>query len=284
MRPIWRPGSCAPRSPINEWAALRCSAPDHHLNHLAAESLAVLSGQTSCAPAPVLRIPALEAEPGLVHGFSTLAMGSMRLPAPGGDPLTPQRRAFAHTLGLDGDRLTVAGAVHGTDVSRVDRPAGAVRASDGLVTDRPGLPLMATFADCYPVLLYDPVRQALALVHAGWRGTAAVIAAKAVEALHREYASRPGDLIAGIGPGICGGCYEVGEEVAERFDAAHLRPSMAGRRLLDLAAANRAQLEQAGVPACRVHVQAVCTRESAALPSHRRSPDGVRFACIAAIR
>jgi YfiH family protein len=232
----------------------------------------------------VLRIPALEAEPGLLHGFSTLAMGSMRLPVPGGDPLTPARLAFAAALGLDGARLTVAGAVHGAEVARVDHPAGAARGHDALVTDRPGLPLLATFADCYPVLLYDPVRRALGLAHAGWRGTAAGIAGRAVEALEREYGSRPVDLVAGVGPGICGRCYEVGEEVAERFDPAFVRPSPAGRRLLDLAAVNRSQLEAAGVPAERVHVHGVCTRESGVLPSHRRSPDRIRFACIASIR
>jgi polyphenol oxidase len=232
----------------------------------------------------ILRIPALEAEPGLLHGFSTLAMGSMRLPAPGAGPLTPARLAFAAALGVDGTRLTVAGAVHGAEVARVDRPLGAVRGHDAVVTDRPGLPLLATFADCYPVLLFDPVRRCLALAHAGWRGTAAGMAGRAVEALAREYGSRPADVVAGVGPGICGRCYEVGEEVAARFDPAFVRPSPAGRHLLDLAAANRAQLESAGVPAGRVHVHGACTRESCVLPSHRRAPDGNRFACIAAIR
>ena len=231
-----------------------------------------------------LRIPALEAETGLLHGFSTLAMGSMRLPVPGGEPLTPARVAFAAALGLDGARLTVAGAVHGAEVARVDGPAGAVKGHDALVTDRPDVPLLATFADCYPVVVHDPVRRSLALVHAGWRGTAAGIAARAVEALFREYGSQPADLVAGLGPGICGCCYEVGEEVAERFDPAFVRPSPAGRRLLDLAAANRAQLEAAGVRAERVHDHGVCTRESGVLPSHRRSPDGTRFACIASLR
>jgi copper oxidase (laccase) domain-containing protein len=133
------------------------------------------------------------------------------------------------------------------------------------------------------VLLHDPVRRALALVHAGWRGTAAGIAARAVEALGHEYGSRPADLVAGVGPGICGRCYEVGEEVAERFAPAFVCPSPAGRWLLDLAAANVAQLEAAGVPAGRVHVHGACTRESGVLPSHRRSPDGNRFACIASL-
>jgi YfiH family protein len=234
----------------------------------------------------VLRVPGLARVAGLVHGFSTLAHGNMRLPAPDADPLTPQRRAFATALGLDGAALSVAAAVHGVEVARVDRPAGAVRGHDAVVTDRPGLPLLATFADCYPVLLYDPARRALALAHAGWRGTAAGMAARAVRALAAEYGSRAADLVAGVGPGICGDCYEVGEEVAVRFDPAHVRPSPrnAARRLLDLAAANRAQLEAAGVPPASVHVHGACTHESAVLPSHRRAPDGMRFACIAAIR
>jgi YfiH family protein len=232
----------------------------------------------------VLQIPALAEQEGLVHGFSTLALGSMRGPGPDGSGLTPEREAFALELGLEPACLTVAGAVHGADVARVDRALGAVRARDGLVTDRPGLPLLLTFADCYPILLYDPLRRALGLAHAGWRGTAAGMVGQAVEALRREYGSRPGDLLAGLGPGICGRCYEVGEEVAARFDAAFLEPSSNRRFLLDLAAANQAQLEAAGVRPGSIHRHGVCTRESADLPSHRRQPDGVRFACLAAIR
>src|SRR5438105_15810776 len=101
----------------------------------------------------VLRIPALAEQPGLVHGFSTLALGSMRGPAPDGSGVTPEREAFALALGLEPSSITVAGAVHGAHVARVDRAAGAVRACDALVTDRPGLPLLLTFADRYPVLL-----------------------------------------------------------------------------------------------------------------------------------
>lgn len=232
----------------------------------------------------ILSVPRLAAEPGLIHGFSTLALGSMRGPAPGASLVTPARRAFAAALGLDGERLTVAGAVHGAQIARVDEPAGVVPGCDGLMTDRPGLPLLATFADCYPVLLYDPVQGALALTHAGWRGTAAGVAAEAVDAMREEYGSRPSDLVAGIGPGICGSCYEVGEEVAVRFAPAVVRRSPDGRFWLDLAAANRAQLEAAGLPAGGIQIHGACTRESPELPSHRRSPDGTRFACLAALR
>jgi copper oxidase (laccase) domain-containing protein len=133
-------------------------------------------------------------------------------------------------------------------------------------------------------VLYDPARGALALAHAGWRGSAAGVAARAVEALRREYGSRPKELVAGLGPGICGGCYEVRDEVASLFLPAHGRAVENGRFMLDLAAVNVDQLLAAGVPRERVHVHGACTRECPQLPSHRRSPDGVRFACIAAIR
>jgi YfiH family protein len=232
-----------------------------------------------------LEIPTLAGQPGLVHGFSTSALGCMRRHEADPSPLTPPRRAFASALGLDPARVTVAGAVHGADVGRVDGGVGVLPGVDAVITDRRGLPLLVTCADCYPLIVFDPVRPALALVHAGWRGTAAGIAGQAVRALGAEYGSRPGDLVAGVGPGICAGCYEVSTDVAARFDPRFHRPSTGqqDRFQLDLAAANRAQLEAAGIPADRIHEHGACTRETPELPSHRRSPDGSRFACIAAI-
>jgi YfiH family protein len=243
-----------------------------------------LSSNGALAPGGVLTIQALAAEARLVHGFSTAALGSMRRDEDAASPLTGPRRAFALALGLDPERMTVAGAVHGAEVGRVDGPAGVVSGVDILVTDRPGLPLLVTCADCYPVIVFDPVRRALALAHAGWRGTAAGVAMRAVQALAAEYGSRPEDLLAGLGPGICGGCYEVSAEVAERFDPAVVRPGAAdGRFRLDLAAANEAQLRHAGIGRERLRRHGACTKETPELPSHRRSPDGSRFACIAAI-
>lgn len=230
----------------------------------------------------VLKIHALDGEPGFVHGFSTVALGSVGLThAPDPVPVLASRRAFARSLGLDADMLTTAGAVHGATVARVDDPVEVVQGVDGLVTDRRGVALFATYADCYPVLLWDSKRRCAALVHAGWRGTAAGVAKAAVGAMGGEYRSVPGDIVAGVGPGICGRCYEVGAEVAAQFDPAFSTQS-GDRFLLDLAAANRAQLEEAGVGA--VHMIGVCTKESEFLPSHRRTPDGTRFGAIVSIR
>jgi polyphenol oxidase len=231
----------------------------------------------------VLGLPALAAEPGLVHGFSTLALGSMRRPD-GAPPVTPERRAFARRLGVDSDRLTTVGAIHGTKLARVDEPAGGVPNVDGLLTDRPGLPLLATFGDCCPLVLYDPRRRAVALCHAGRRGTAAGIAARAVRELGDEYGCQADDVVVGIGPSVCQTCYDVGDEVATQFDGVGLRRDGPGRWLLDVAEVNRAQLVAAGVRPERIHRHAACTRESPELPSHRRDHDGRRFACVVALR
>jgi copper oxidase (laccase) domain-containing protein len=98
--------------------------------------------------------------------------------------------------------------------------------------------------------------------------------------MHDEYGSAPEDIRAGIGPGICGRCYEVGGEVASQFGAKFVTPA-GDRFVLDLAAANRSQLEEAGAT---VHVIGICTKESDFLPSHRRTPDGTRFGAIVALR
>jgi len=227
-------------------------------------------------------IPALEGETGLVHGFSTISLGTMGLThAPDPDAVMASRRQFARVLGIDAEPLTVAGAVHGASVARVDEQQGVVRGVDGLVTDRRGVGLFATFADCYPVVLWDAEHRAAALVHAGWRGTVARVAPAALKAMRDEYGTDPAHVKAGIGPGICGACYEVGEEVARQFDAAFVRPGSDGKFLLDLAAANRAQLEAEGV---EVDVIGLCTKETDYLPSHRRAPDGTRFGAIVAIK
>jgi YfiH family protein len=228
-----------------------------------------------------LHIPELADEPGFVHGFSTLAVGSVGLKhAPDPAPVMAARRAFITALNLDGAELTTIGSVHGADVARVDGATGSVDDVDALVTDRPGVTLFGTFADCYPIVLWDPEKRVAGLVHAGWRGTQAGVGAAAVRFMHDEYGCRY--VRAGIGPGICGRCYEVGEEVASRFDARFINPGAGGRWMLDLAAANAAQLQEAGVKA--VYDIGMCTKESYLFPSHRRHPDGKRFGAIVALR
>jgi YfiH family protein len=234
----------------------------------------------STTPA-ALHVPELADEPGLVHGFSTVAIGSVGLKhAPDAGPVLAARRTFANILGLDDGELTTMGSVHGASVARVDEPGGSVDDVDALVTDRPGVALFATYADCYPIVLWDPEMEVVGLVHAGWRGTHAGVAAVAAIFMRDEYGCR--SLRAGMGPGICGRCYEVGPEVASQFDKRFVNQGSGARLLLDLAAANRAQLQDAGVEA--VYEIGICTKEHYLFPSHRRHPDGTRFGAIVALR
>ncbi len=228
-----------------------------------------------------LHVPELADEPGLVHGFSTVAIGSVGLKhAADPGPVLASRQTFANVLGLDGAELTTMGSVHGASIARVDEPGGSIDDVDALVTDRPGVALFATFADCYPIVLWDPEREVAGLVHAGWRGTRAGVASAAVRCMRDEYSCST--ILVGIGPGICGRCYEVGPEVASQFDPRFVSPGSGDRMLLDLAAANRAQLEDAGVEA--VFDIGICTKEHYLFPSHRRHPDGTRFGAIVALR
>ena len=119
------------------------------------------------------------------------------------------------------------------------------------------------FADCTPILLYDPARHAAGIVHAGWRGTVQGAAPSAVRAMQEAFGSNPADIQAGIGPSIGPDHYQVGEEVVEAVRAAFgtveglINRAADGSAYLDLWAANRLALERAGVG--QLEVAGICT-------------------------
>jgi polyphenol oxidase len=135
--------------------------------------------------------------------------------------------------------------------------------ADGWVTNSPAFTLFLRFADCVPLLLYDPAHQVIGIAHAGWKGTISQIAARAVEALSQQYGSRPADLLAGIGPSIGPDHYTVGDEVVraarstfgEAAEAMLLRDS--NRIRFNLWAANEFTLRSAGVE--QIETANICT-------------------------
>ena len=133
---------------------------------------------------------------------------------------------------------------------------GCAGEGDALLTDRPGVTLSVRTADCIPILIADPVRHAVAAVHAGWRGSARMVAVRAVERMASAFGSRPEDLLAAIGPGIGVCCYEVGPEVAGSFRPWF--PSLENSRL-DLPEANRRQLLETGLKPANIASGAPCT-------------------------
>jgi len=227
-------------------------------------------------------VPALAATAGLVHGFE------QRLPRDGAETREETLARVARALGGRG-RLLLLRQVHGAAV--VEAPWDGAPEADAAVAFEPGLILGIQTADCLPVLLVDPRRRAVAAAHAGWRGTAARVAAQAVAALVAR-GSDPRDLLAAIGPGIGPCCYEVGDELREAMGpsaAPFFRPGPSGRPHLDLRALNARQLEAAGLPPDAIHNVADCTRCRAELyHSYRRDGKAagrmVSFVGFAALR
>jgi YfiH family protein len=163
-------------------------------------------------------------------------------------------RVYAH-LGLSAAQVTSPRQVHSNRVVVItgDEAGSTIPDSDGLVTTDLRIALLLRFADCQPILLYDPAHHALGLIHAGWRGVAQGIARRAVETLVQAFGTRPGNLLAGLGPAIGPCCYTVGDKVAAAMGYVLPDWSQAMTSLgedqwsLDLSAANAQQLAAEGV-------------------------------------
>ena len=203
--------------------------------------------------------------------------------------------------------------IHSSVIHRVDEVPAQPLQGDGLITNRPGMVLAVRVADCLPVLMADPVRRAVGAFHAGWRGTLARIVEKGVGEFRRQFGSDPADMVAAIGPGIHRCCYEVSEDLRDKFGSqfayagelfeevfssdpvrrkypllfmnqrapGHGEPPRAAH--LDLVEANRRQLLEAGVRQENIWISDLCTScRTDLLFSHRREK-GVTGRMVGAI-
>lgn len=179
---------------------------------------------------------------------------------------------LAGELGVDKANIIMPHQTHGTETRLISRDFLSLGKAtqrmilegvDALLTDVPGVCIGVSTADCIPIILYDLEHHAVAAVHAGWRGTAARIAAKAVAEMGLAYGTRPGALRAVIGPGISLDAFEVGDEVYDHFAAAGFNMETISRREakwhIDLKECNRLQLTALGVAPGNISVSAVCT-------------------------
>ncbi len=181
--------------------------------------------------------------------------------------------AVSSALEFDLSLLVASRQVHGTQVVFIDKEyKGRIHSPllppltgyDALVTREPGIFLMVRVADCVPLILFDPVQQAAAVVHAGWRGTLAGVVEQTVKALVKHCKSAPEHILAGIGPSIGPCCCEVQEQVATLFrsktsQAARCIQETGNKLFLNLWEANRLQLVAQGIPAENIEVAQLCT-------------------------
>jgi len=136
--------------------------------------------------------------------------------------------------------------------------------TDGLITNLRGVLLTTIHADCLPVYFFDPMKNVIGLVHAGWRGTCAGIAAKCVSKMCKVYGCEPENIQVHIGPGISRCCFEVGPEVYEEFKENwdfidEFAEAKGDKYYIDLKGINRRQLEELGVPAANIEASSHCT-------------------------
>jgi polyphenol oxidase len=218
----------------------------------------------------------LSEHPDIYHAFLTRRGGvsqgywqSLNLGGSVGDD--PQHVAYNKTLALQAfdrqiDSIFDVWQVHGSDVILANKPRQAgepPQKADIILTNQPDITLMMRFADCVPILLYDPVRRVVGLAHAGWQGTVKKIALHAVQAMQVNYASHAKDIKAVIGPSIGPEHYQVGNDVVEQVHAAfgkraeEFLVSINGGTNFNLWAANQRLLEEAGVR--QIEIVGVCT-------------------------
>ncbi|HLG79339.1 MAG TPA: peptidoglycan editing factor PgeF [Ktedonobacteraceae bacterium] len=248
----------------------------------------------------------------LHHGAFTRAGGYSEAPYHGLNTSTPprgkngdsienvvrNRQQALQALGLEQTPTITLWQVHGADV--VPFRSGeawrsdwgqfsyyeqawtpeTIRKGDASISNESGIALALSFADCVPIVFYDPVQRVIGIAHGGWRGTARGIVVATVEAMYERYGSRPDDIYAGIGPAIGACCYEVSHDVQQLFmgervfeemptrdryreivraAAVFSAPSTDGHFQLDLQATNRNQLLLAGLAATHIEVMEICT-------------------------
>ncbi|MDX1663980.1 MAG: polyphenol oxidase family protein, partial [Candidatus Promineifilaceae bacterium] len=195
--------------------------------------------------------------------FASLNL-SVSVPDEKGNVYANRVRAY-RIYGRDTNTVVHAHLVHGAAVARVTQANNGtwIPHVDGIVTDEPGCALSMNFADCAPILIYDPQAYAIALGHAGWQGAIRDLPGALVRAMEQEFGSDPATLLAAVGPAIGPCCYEVGEPVIsavhEAFpDGDGLLHDVAGPRPhFDLPGANRRNLERAGVR--QIEMAGLCT-------------------------
>ena len=248
-------------------------------------------GEVLCLSYPLLK------KTGIVnHGFSTRIGGvsegifsSMNLSFSRGDDEACVRENFkrmAETIGVEPNSLVFAAQTHTTNVRKVtaeDKGKGIVypldyQDVDGLITNESGICLTTFYADCVPLFFIDPVHKAIGLSHSGWRGTVGKMGRETLRRMKEEYGTDAKDVIAAVGPSICQDCYEVSEDVIEKFKEAFdeiywgelFYQKENNKYQLNLWKANEIILLEAGVPKENIAVTNVCTNcNSDVLFSHR---------------
>ncbi|MEY4539242.1 MAG: peptidoglycan editing factor PgeF [Bacteroidota bacterium] len=203
--------------------------------------------------------------------FSSLNLGLYTDDCP--ENVLENRKLFFERLGVKMSRVTQSYQVHKDKILKVTR-SKVYDGYDALITENANTFLSVTVADCTPILIYDAKNQAVAAVHAGWKGTVLDITAKTIQKMRDEFKTNPKDCYVYVGTCIDENSFEVGEDVAAMFTYDLKRLDKTGRKpkfYVDLKKANVTQLIKCGVPENQIEVSPFSTvLDNDAYFSHRK--------------
>ncbi len=191
------------------------------------------------------------------------------------------RKRFYNELGLSSKNIAYQKQIH-SDIIRYTDRAGFAGESDALITDKKGLGIAVSTADCVAVFIYDIKENVIAGIHSGWRGTEVKIVSKSLNYLKSNFNSKGENLFAYIAPSISQRNYEVGKEVADRFEEKYILRRN-GMTFLDVAQINYNMLIDFGIPKNQIEKSELCSYETKYLHSFRRDREksGRAFAVLA---
>lgn len=239
---------------------------------------------------------------GVLHGFSTRIGGvskgrfaSLNFGHSSGDctkAVAQNYELFCNALGVKSVNIVTGVQVHGTNIEVADGSKNKLDATDGLMTNKTNIVLTTYYADCVPLLFYDPVKHVIANAHAGWRGCAADMAGKVISAMQKQFDSNPSDILAGIAPSISMENFEVDQDVVCEFkkmlpfcdDFIYNSEVQEKKFHVDLQGICRQSLIEAAVKPENIEIAGLCTVANEELfHSHRRDglPRGSMVAMIA---
>lgn len=231
----------------------------------------------------------------LVHRVFTRNFGCSRRPynslnvgyAVGDDPLSVDRNILSIRQNTGAERVISMNQQHGDTIILLKSGPAAVHEwvfeADALITDIPGMAIMVKQADCQGIILFDPIKKVVAVVHSGWKGSVKNISGKVVKKMFADFGVSPENIIAAIGPslGPCCGEFTTYEEIFP----AHFKDFMSGKAHFDFWAITEKQLMDSGVKSENIEKAGLCTRCNTGLfYSYRGEGVTGRFATVAMIK
>ena len=221
--------------------------------------------------------------------FSSMNMAFNRGDNP--DSVTENYRRLCESAGFDFNSLVASAQDHHTFVRKVGKENVGIgitkprdmQSVDALTTNEAGVTLVTYYADCTPLFFVDTAKKAIALAHAGWRGTVGRIGEEVVKKMSAEFGTNPSDLVCAIGPAISKCCYEVDKACADEFynlkdldNTKFIFPKENNKFMIDLLETNRQILIKAGVKPESITVSDLCTRCNSELLWSHRATNGQR--------